>query len=86
MVLDFFLGIVDLTSVRGFAFNFDLTLIFEKTCLVFILVSVVSSAFNKLPFVFTVGIIRNISGPNRSYSKISKTVPIYIILTTVPEI
>ena len=36
MVLDLFLDIVDLNSVRGFDLNFDLILLFKKIGLVFI--------------------------------------------------
>ena len=63
MVLDLFLALVDLTPVRVFALNFDLILIFETTGKVFIFVSVVSSNFNKLPFVLTVGVTRKFSEP-----------------------
>ena len=41
VVLDFFLGMVDITSVRVFAYNFGFILLFETTGLVFIFVSVV---------------------------------------------
>ena len=85
MVLDFFLDVVDQTSVRGFAFKFDFILVFETTSLVFIFVSVVSSTFNKLPFVLTVGATRKNSKLNRSYSKLSKTVPLSVIPPTALE-
>ena len=51
-----FLALVDLTSVRGFAFNFDLILVFETTCFVYIFFSVASFTFNKLTFIFEVGV------------------------------
>ena len=85
MVLDIFLALVVITLVRGFAFNFDLIIIFETNGLVFIFVSVVSSTLKKLPFVLTVGATRQISDPDRSYYKLSKTVPLPIILSTVLE-
>ena len=78
-----FLAVVYLTLVRGFDFNFDLFLPLETTGLVLIFVSVVSSTFNKLPFVLKVGVARKISEPNRSYSKFTKNIPLVIILPTV---
>ena len=68
VVLDLILALVDLTSVIGVALNFDLILIFETTGLIFIFVSVMSSTFNKLPFVLTVGVTRKIRELNRQYS------------------
>ena len=79
MVLDLFLALVDITSVRGFASKFDLILLFETLGFFSIFVSVVSSTFNKLPFVLGVGVTRKISKRNRSYYKLSKTPPIAII-------
>ena len=83
VVLALFLDLFNLTSVRGFDYNSGLILLFETTGLVFIFVSVMSSTFNKLLFVLTVGVTRNISDPNRSYSNISKSVPIDIFLIMV---
>ena len=51
MVIYIYLDLVDLTSVRGFAFNFYFIILLGRTGLVLIFVSVVSSTFNKLPFV-----------------------------------
>ena len=83
MVLDLFLDLVDITSVRDFALNLDLVLLFETTGLFFTFVSVVSSAFNKLLFVLTVGVIRNVSEPNITYYNLSKTDPVTVILSMV---
>ena len=74
-----FLGINDLTLLRGFAFNFYFLILFKTTGLVFIYVSVVSSDFNNISFVLTVGATRTISDPNIFYSKISQIVPLSII-------
>ena len=79
LFLDLSLAIVYLTSVRGFAFYFYLIILFETTGFVFIFVSVVSSTFNKLPFMFTVGVTRKILDPNKSYYKILTTAPPVII-------
>ena len=42
-------------------------------------VNVVSSNFNSLPFVLTVGVTHKISDAKVSYSKLSKNVPLDII-------
>ena len=83
VVLDLFLDIVDITSVRNFDFNFGLILLFEITGLVFIFVSVVSYTLKKLPFVLTVWCYTKNSDPNISYSNLSKTAPFNITLPTV---
>ena len=83
MILDLFLAVVDLTSVKGFAFNFYLVLFFETTGSVFIFVSVISSNFNKLPLLLTVGVTRKIPDKNASYSKLSKTSPLSDFSLTV---
>ena len=74
---------VDLNSVRVFVFNFYFILLLKTIGLVFIFVSVVSSTFNKMLFMLTVGVTYKISYPNRSYSNILKTVPLSIILPVV---
>ena len=80
--LDLSLTLVDLTSVRGFDFNFDLIqLSKQQVWFSFFL----PSTLNKLPFVLTFGVTRKISKPNRLYSNISKTTSIAIISPTVPK-
>ena len=84
MGLCFFLDLFDLTVVTGFNFNFDSIILYETTCLVLLFFNVVvSSTFNKIPFVLTFDATRKISEPNRSHSKLSKTVHIDIISPTV---
>ena len=69
-----------MNSVIVFALKFYFILLL-KTCLVFIFQYYVLN-FNNLPFVLTVGVIRIISEPDRSYSKLYKTAPIAIIFPT----
>ena len=65
MVLDFFLDVVDQTSVRGFAFKFYFILLFKTNGLVLFFDSVVTLTFNKLLLLLRVGFTRKISDPNR---------------------
>ena len=60
VVLALFLDLIDLTSVRGFDFNFDFIILFRKNGLIYISVSVLSSVFNLLSLVLTVGVTREI--------------------------
>ena len=59
--------------------------IFRNNWFGFFIFSVLSLNFNKIMFVFTVGVTRKISNTNRSYSELSKTVPLAITSTTVYE-
>ena len=77
------MGLVDLTSVAGFALNMGLILLFETTVLVVIFVNIVASSFNKRPFVLAISVTRITSEPNISYSNLYKTVPLAIIPPTV---
>ena len=77
------MALVDITSIIGFVLNFDLILLFGKSVLVLIFVSVVSLTFKTLPFVLTVGVINKISEPNIFYSKLLKIVPLAIIFPSV---
>ena len=82
-ILYVFLDPVDLTSVRGFDFNFYFIIFFETPGLVFIFVSVVSLTFNKLTFVLTFGVTPEFLEPNLLYSKLTKNTTIVIILPAV---
>ena len=82
-VIGFLFVIVDITSVRGFAFNLYFILVLETTGLVLTFFGIVSSTFNKLPFVLTLGATRKISEPNISHPNLSKTVPLSIIFRIV---